>query len=526
LVAAFFLRTAGLRVGLRAAGFVDFFLGLLAIAISSLVRDVTADVIGYLRRSCKIPSRCLYLGAGGSMHRRRHVTLLLFVALACACAGLGCGSGSEPAPDAGAGTEATAQQPAPAARERLPNLVVFLVDTLRYDALGFTGAARATSPRLDRWAQQGAVFEAATTPSGWTRPAVVSLLTGLYPASHGVQDKDHVAPEALVSLAEVLGDAGYHTTAFITNFAVAEQFGIAQGFDQFVFLDKQESSEPLRRRNYLPIGDVSPVVQEFLANPPREPFFLYVHTTDPHFPYEPPAGHRLFGQASRDRYDAEVRYTDEHVGAWLDLMRAEGLLDRSVVVFTADHGEEFLEHGGTGHGVTVFDECVRVPLVVWAPGVRPGRTRALVSLTDLGPTLLDAAGLRRPPGYAVQGRSFWELAQAPGQRGVTGWEWAYSELFYPSKGIAFAYRERDHKLVHIVRDKRGRRDRSYLFDVARDPYEQRNLAERERERERVDHFGARLRAVRREHLANAVAEQRQKLEGEALERMRSLGYVD
>ena len=404
------------------------------------------------------------------------------------------------------------------------NIVIFLVDTLRADALGFMGYPRPVSPRLDAWAEKGVIFEAATTPAGWTRPAVVSLFSGLYPASHGVQDKEHVAPESLSMLAEVLGSVGYQTTGLVSNFAASGEFGLGQGFDRYKFFDKTIEAHPddSKRLNYVSIAGMDAEVRAFLSNPPAEPFFLYVHTTDPHAPYIPGPKHRLFGRSPRDRYDGEVHYTDHYIGSWLDLMQESGLLDRSVVLLTADHGEEFEEHGGIGHGITVFDECVRVPLVLWSRDVQPGRRRALVSLADIPATLLEAARMLSPSGFAEQSRSFWEIATE--QDRPDAWSWAYSELVYPSKGIAFAYREGESKAVHIVRDRYRPQGGRYLFDLATDPHEQINLfdSKTSQAREIFD----KLRSVRSEHLERMVESETQPLEGDALERMRSLGYVD
>lgn len=449
----------------------------------------------------------------------RFVLLLLIFVLLLAP---GCEQGGE-------GSVTEPESPAAAAPRGLPpgaNVIVILVDTLRFDAMGFGGYDKPTSPRLDAWARRGVVFENATTPGAWTKPAVMSLFSGLYPATHAVQDKDHVASDDLVTLAEVLRARGYATHGLVTNFAASDEFNLGQGFDSYPFLDKEESSEPLRRRNYLPIGDVDRHFREFLARPEiamgSQPFFLYVHTTDPHFPYEAPAAYRKFGGDPRGRYDAEVLYTDDFVGRWLDTLESSGLLDRSIVVFTADHGEEFREHGGTGHGITVFEECVRVPLVVWAPGLQPGRRTSQVSLADLAPTLLEAIRQAPTPGFASQGRSFWPVATEGDTPG--GWSWSYSELVFPTKGIAFGYREQDHKVVRIVRDKLGRQNQLMLFHVASDPFEQRDLAASDPDRLRT--LSARMKAVRDQHEAAAFEGNAVELEGEALERMRGLGYVD
>lgn len=412
---------------------------------------------------------------------------------------------------------------APVGPTRKPHVFVILVDTLRADSLGFAGYSRATSPRLDRWAARGFVFEQATTPAGWTRPAVVSLFSGLYPATHGVQDKEHVAPDEIMMLAEVFAQSGYDTAAFVTNFAVDRQFGCMQGFDTYRWFDKKVDSGPAapKQLNYVPVGDIDSEIRDFLDGPHERPVFAYIHTTDPHFPYLPPPQYLKWGTDPRGRYDGEVLYTDSIIGGWLDLLAERGLLDESIVILTADHGEEFGEHGGTGHGITVFEECVRVPLVVWAPGLAPGRSRALVSLADVPPTLLEMAGVPAPPGFARQARSFRGLMTGGP---AADWNRAYSELVYPSKGIAYALREGDEKVVHIVRDKVGRRQWTGLFDLRRDPSEQTNLTP-----SRAGRAGTLMQSLLAErdaHLALSVESRSEPLDEEATEKLRALGYIE
>lgn len=456
------------------------------------------------------------------------------VALAMGVAALaGCSTEPDDSSSAGAagktasgvsGPSGGSSSPEPGAAPQPPNLVVFLVDTLRADALGFAGYPKDVSPRLDAWAPRGAVFEQATTPSGWTKPAVLSLFTGLYPSTHGVQDKHHVASPELLTLAEVLGARGYHTAAFVTNFAASAEFGTDQGFSSFRFFDPDTEKPPSvpEALNYLPIGTISDRVESFLADPPAEPFFLYVHTTDPHYPYLPPERYRRFGDGSRARYDGEVRFTDDYIGSWLDRLDRSGRLRNSVVVLTADHGEEFREHGGTGHGVTVFAECVRVPLVLWGRGVLPGRRSQQVSLADLPRTLLQAAGLNAPAGFARQGRSFWPIVASG--HAVASWSTGYSDLVYPTKGITFGYREGDHRVVRIVWDRWGREDTSYLFDVAEDPLEQRDLSGGRPELHRE--LLGKLESERRRHRRQAFEPLGPELDPDARRRLKALGYID
>ena len=405
-----------------------------------------------------------------------------------------------------------------------PNVIVFLVDTLRADAVGFGGYDRETSPRLDRWAERGVVFDQATTPAGWTKPAVMSLFTGLYAGTHGAEDKEHVAAGELVTLAEVFGAAGYETAAFITNFAVSEKFGCVQGFERYRWFDKKVDASPdaSKMLNYVQIRDIDDEVRAYLEEPRERPIFAYIHTTDPHIPYLPPLDFLVFGTEARDRYDAEVLMTDTFLGGWFDLLEEAGLLESSIVVLTADHGEEFYEHGRNGHGVTIFQEIARIPLVVWAPGLTPGRRDEQVSLTDLAPTLVEAAQVAAPPGFASQGRSFWEVITGA-SRGAD-WSWSYLDLVFRTKAIAFAYREGSEKILHIDGDVDGRRDFTALYDVAADPFEQVNLAKKRPDRAKL--LSEKMMELRQMHRAASVSPIDEPLTGEALDQMRSLGYVD
>jgi arylsulfatase A-like enzyme len=440
------------------------------------------------------------------MNRRAGLILLALI-------GSGCGA---------PGTAERAGAPAPKSANTPPNIVVFLVDTLRADAVGFGGSARETTPQLDRWSRDAAVYRHATTPAGWTRTAVISLFSALCPAAHGVQDERHSAADELLMLAEVLKQNGYLTQAFVSNFAVDARFGTAQGFDRFRFFDrKRDVPVPIDPAiGYVPIYFMNDEVERFFRTPPSQPFFAYVHTTDPHQPYRPPIEFLKFGRKNRDRYDGEVLFTDHFIAGWIETMRAAGVLDRTLVVFTSDHGEEFEEHGGAGHGHTLFEEIVRIPLAIAGPRVQAGQRDERVSLLDLGPTLLELAGLAAPPEFGGHGRSF-----AASLRGVamSGWDHSYHELIYPTKGIAFALSDKRDKLLSIASDSYGRKELSLLFDLQTDPAEQHDRAKREPE------LSARLRErLKRERLVHqqrAINAHDVGLDAEALERLRTLGYV-
>jgi arylsulfatase A-like enzyme len=329
-----------------------------------------------------------------------------------------------------------------AGRERHPmarrdNVVVVVIDTLRRDHLAAYGYARDTAPFLGELARQGATFDG-LTPAPWTKPATAALLTGLHPVRHQAMDRLDRIPDAAVTLAERLRGQGYQTLGASANGWVSPGFGFDRGFDTFLYRDGLKSAA--LNRQLLPLlGRLKP------------PFFLYVHYIDPHAPYAPDAGwdgrplpaalrshpltiqeldaphfiHRspeLMARA-RDLYDGEIRQADAGLRALVGALARRGLMRNTVLVVTADHGEELGDHGRMSHGQTVYEEVLRIPLVIRAPGVvaaghRPGRA----SLLDVVPTLLDLLGIGRavgePPldGISLAGRFGRDAAPADDDR--------------------------------------------------------------------------------------------------------------
>jgi arylsulfatase A-like enzyme len=301
-------------------------------------------------------------------------------------------------------------------RPERPNLILYLIDTLRADRVGATRAGEPLTPNIDAFARESTVFENAIAQAPWTRPSVASIFTGLGPLAHGVQKTDHKLPPEAITLAERLHAAGYGTAAFSTNWHVHKQSGLDQGFAFFDFSD-QSPSDQLNER-----------VVRWLDTRPQPPFLLYVHALDPHSPYTPPPEYRkrfapdaraeagyvfdlkrisqAHGQERRrliaelpPLYDAEVAFNDHSFGAFLDALRRRGLYEKSLIVLVSDHGEEFDEHGDFGHANNLYNETLNIPLIVKWPGQRQGKqVRSLAQHVDLLPTLLRAAGLQTPHG--------------------------------------------------------------------------------------------------------------------------------
>jgi len=329
----------------------------------------------------------------------------------------------------------------PAASER-PNVIVYLIDALRADHLGCYGYQRPTSPRIDRFGRSALLFTDAVSQSSWTLPATASVLTGRTPGGHGALAVGTAIRADVPTLAEQLRAAGYRTAAFVTNYLASGEFGDARGFDDFHFYREEAERRP---GVYLPSSALRRRVRRWLERARgRGPFFLYVHATDPHWPYLPASRHaRPFRPAAmtdleerelvdasrayflgnehqgerptsmppqrvallRDLYDGDVRAADEAFGAFLDDLTELGLLEHTAVVLTGDHGEEFLDHAGLGHEQTLHDEVLHVPLLVRLPGGVRGGTRIArtVQHVDVAPTVLHLTGVPPPP--ALDGRS-------------------------------------------------------------------------------------------------------------------------
>jgi arylsulfatase A-like enzyme len=321
---------------------------------------------------------------------------------------------------------------APAAcvrREAPPNVLLIVLDTLRADRLGSFGNRRGLTPFLDELAARGTVFTNTYAASSWTCPSVASLFTSRYPSQHHVVRFTSKLPDEEVTLAETLAPLGYLGGGFSANFRIAEPLGYAQGFQHWrVYLgDPKARGDQLRRESLAWLDGIK-------NKPGAPPIFLYLQYIEPHGPYVPPEPYRSRFQRDgnqpreaeiankklvalrfeeltdqevdllRSLYDGEVASLDAELRVLFAELGRRGFLDRCVIIITADHGEEFREHGGMIHGFTLYNETLRVPLLVLAPGYAGGRiVRDNVSLLDLAPTVLDL--LHRPREPRFEGRS-------------------------------------------------------------------------------------------------------------------------
>ena len=305
-------------------------------------------------------------------------------------------------------------------REREPiNVVFILIDTLRSDRLSAYGYARKTSPHIDALAERGIRFETVEGQSSWTKASMASLWTGMYPERTGVQQFAHALPGEAVLPAERFSEAGYATAGVWRNGWVANSFGFGQGFDLYVRPSTNRPVQNVKRNNPSTSGipgtdrDATESAMEFILGHVDRPFFLYLHYMDVHqYLYADTSPD--WGASFSDIYDSAIHWTDSNVGALVETLRGQDLLDNTVIVIAADHGEAFFEHGGEGHARTLYREVQQVPLIISLPfDLEPGVVvTEPVANVDIWPTVLDLLGLPGLPG--AEGRSLVPLVLEAG----------------------------------------------------------------------------------------------------------------
>lgn len=422
-----------------------------------------------------------------------------------------------------------------------PNVVVVLVDTLRADHLGCYGNQSGLTPFVDGFADRGIRYAHAYAGAPWTMPSIASMFTARWPSQHGVVNLASVLPGTERTLATVLRERGYATAGFLATRSLPAAGGLGQGFEVWQEVIEagalQGTGRGVNARAFAWL-DARPAAD-------RRPLLLYLHYMEPHFPYDPlpdqleavlarygfTAEQRAAWEARvgvflehamaegggrpddmavvRDYYLAAVATTDVVLRELVDGLTARGVLPNAVVVLTADHGEEFYEHGAVGHGVDLFNETLQVPLILHVPGRPPGVVADTVSLLDVAPTILDLVGV--PPEARFEGRSLVRpVSDAP----------AYAELPSTPAGKPpeqnRAVVQGDGKLATTPAGQ------EQFYDLARDPGERDpeglDTTARAALRQALD--GLRARAGH-----DVGTAQRRELDEATRERLRALGYV-
>ena len=373
-----------------------------------------------------------------------------------------CSGADAPLPQVAAASQA------PAARK--PNgtsVVLITIDTLRADHLGAYGYGRPTSPKLDAFAKTGVVFERAYAAANHTPRAIPALLAGLYPSRIAWKKLTNYPPLAdeTRTLAHDLKAAGYQTAGVFPHWYFHKRRNLHRDFD--VWDLGAAPAEDDGSAITAPAVTKRALAQLRALSKGPSPFFLWVHYYDPHYPYVEHAEKPRFGGKMMDRYDGEIRFVDGHVGELLRELENSGVAAHTAVVVTSDHGEAFGEHKQHWHGHALYDEQVRVPLIVRAPQLAAGRVKTPVSTVDVLPTVLDALGL---PGRAeLSGRSLVGVArgESVAPRPVFVELLAYPNFPKTMRAVVLG----DWKLIHDVSE-----NRYELFDLAADPLEQRELS--------------------------------------------------
>jgi arylsulfatase A-like enzyme/Tfp pilus assembly protein PilF len=395
------------------------------------------------------------------------------------------------------------------------NLLLITLDTTRADHLGCYGYAAAQTPHLDRLAGEGVRFARAYCPAPLTLPSHASIMTGLLPATHGVRNNGHDLSGKWRTLAGILKSRGFATAAFVSSFSVDSRFGIGQGFD--VYDDTFQPQAPLKGANAERRAEETFArFSRWLDGRPAGRFFAWVHYYDPHLPYEPPSPYK---EASPGRpYDGEIAYMDRYVGAVLEALAAKGLREQTLVVVAGDHGEGLGDKVETGHGVFLYEETLRVPLLFHNAKVfaKPRVLEGGVRLVDVAPTILDTLGLGAEAA-GMEGRSLRPWIKTRSWPGLE----ALVETFYPRENFGWS------ELVGIISGpwKYIQAPRPELYDLANDPEELKDLAAASPAK------AAELRKKLEEELLRlaappAAAASQPVVRTDDRERLRSLGYVN
>jgi tetratricopeptide (TPR) repeat protein len=388
------------------------------------------------------------------------------------------------------------------------DVVLVSIDTLRADAVGAYGRAGAETSWIDRLAREGVRFETARAHNVMTLPSHATILSGLLPLAHGIRDNSGFRfPESLPTLATVLKARGYRTGAFVSSFVLDSRFGLDRGFDVYddhVGIGTSGSSLVIPER---PGPETVAAAVRWLDAADQKPAFLFVHLYGPHSPYEPPEP--FASRFPGEPYRGEVAAADAALGPLLSpLLDGKGRRP-PIVVFLSDHGEGLGEHGEDSHGIFGYEATLRVPLVLYAPGLlSPRVVRYPVRLVDVMPTVLDLLGVSSPP---VDGRSLLPLAAGREEPPADSYFEALSSSLDRGWAPLYGIVSGSLKYVDLPLPE--------LYDLARDPQEQENLvARRPDDVQRLRSRLARIRAGDR--VGPRVAEN-----AETAERLRALGYV-
>ncbi len=400
----------------------------------------------------------------------------------------------------------------PVKRDESLNVLLITLDTTRADRLGCYGYPKPTTPNIDSVAAEGVRFARAYAQVPLTFPSHCSIMTGTFPVYHGARNNGtyYLHPD-FITLAEVMKSYGFQTAAFVSSFTVDSRFGLDQGFD--LYDDDFRRGQAFKALNAeRRAEEVFKPFSSWLDNNYQKPFFCWLHFFDPHLPYDPPSPFRE--KFATDPYDGEIAYMDQYVGKVIEKLKEKNLWEKTFLILAGDHGEGFGEKGEAGHGVFLYEETMRVPLILYAGKRLPARkvVGGRVRLVDLLPTILDM--LKIPIPDKVQGESLLPYVGKKRPKQLPN----YMETYFPQENYGWS------RLVGLIDGpwKYIEAPREELYNLDKDPSESTNLATTE------TRVIANLRAELKKYLkiyASPFSAEKRKITAEEREKLRTLGYV-
>lgn len=431
-------------------------------------------------------------------------------------------------------------------------MLILSVDTLRPDRLGCYGNRQALTPHIDRLASRGILFRQAYAQIPLTVPSFSSIMTGLYPKTHGSRENAMAMHPSVTTLAETLRAAGYRTAAFVSGYPLKRELcSLSKGFDlyqdRFSFWDGFKLFRFLERFGVVEFqldrraDGVSRLSLPWIARHKGQPFFVWLHYYDPHVPYRPPFLSSVEDSATLQRlrrqqshlwgrreseltpqlienmktlYDEEIAFVDQDIGQITSFLENQGLGEKILLLFIADHGESFDHDYYFDHGDRLYESCIRIPAMLSYPGAVPQKVISdeVIQSIDLFPTILSLLKLSAPPS---DGRNLFEKEGTLSQQSSS----AYAELsrraLYPTRGDLWSLREGPWKLIYSPEGRPAE-----LYHLLEDPQEMTDLSSKEPERTKkmvaklVQWMGGKVRRSRRPPM-----------EGLTREKLKSLGYL-
>jgi arylsulfatase A-like enzyme/Tfp pilus assembly protein PilF len=400
------------------------------------------------------------------------------------------------------------------------NIIVFTIDTLRADHLECYGYDQVKTPNINRLAEEGILFKYAITQAPLTLPSHSSIFTGTFPLYHGVRDNgSFYLDENQITLAEVLKDKGYATAAFVAAFVLDSRWGLQQGFDHYydnfdLTKYKTVSLDAVQRRG----DEVLTEAYKWIGENQEQKFFGWIHLYDPHTPYDPPEPYKSQYSGKRfGLYDGEIAYVDQLIGEFRKFLEERKLLDKTLVVFTGDHGESLGEHKESAHGFFIYDAAVRVPLIIRFPGNKLSNTVLdnQVRSIDIMPTILHLVNTEVPD--CVQGKSLLSLML---NKEAEDKLQAYSETYWPRYHYGWSelksLRQDQYKFIDAPKPE--------LYDVRDDPGELNNIID---EKASLAHeMKRKLDTLIKEHSIKGIDEIGPKrIDDDSLVKLQALGYI-